>query len=236
MLRSGADNEAPNNKFPDEDSSSTPDTLDLNLRDDNLEGPPQPQSGYAHDYSVDVNPKTPSGSDGKWDSKLFAQAMEKDANTYGPAKDNSFGVFSSNFGSPEPPKKDTIEKPSKKSAQQVAEQLIAHAKSASSSSKAKKDQNTSAIIQEFQLTVVKSFFNHQAYIERQAYYAGFNPNMKTIMAEDLKGRVPLEGYLDCSLNKGDVPLRIRLKKKEQTRSHISLKELWKAGKRERGEI
>ncbi|KAL8768053.1 MAG: hypothetical protein Q9209_005596 [Squamulea sp. 1 TL-2023] len=235
LPRSGADNEAPMNDFPDE-NLSTPDTFNLNLRDDDLEGSPQPQTSYPHDYSADVSPKTHSGSDGKWDSNLFAQAMEKDGNTHGPAKDTSFGAFSSNFGPPETPKKETTERPSRKSARQLAEQLIAHAKSASSSSNAKIVQNTSAPVQEFQLTVVKSFFNHQAYIERQAYYAGFNPNMKTIMAGDLKGRVPSEGYLDCSLNKGDLPLRIRLKKKEQNRSHISLMELWETGKRERGEV
>ncbi|KAI4199450.1 MAG: hypothetical protein LQ348_001889 [Seirophora lacunosa] len=97
-------------------------------------------------------------------------------------------------------------------------------------------RQSSPPIREFQLTVAKSIFNHQAYIERQAYYAGFNPDMKTIMAEDLKGRVPLEGHRDCSLNKPDVPLRIRLRRKEKMKPQLSLMELWEKGKRERGEV
>ncbi|KAL9600807.1 MAG: hypothetical protein Q9219_002945 [cf. Caloplaca sp. 3 TL-2023] len=88
----------------------------------------------------------------------------------------------------------------------------------------------------FQLTVAKSILAHQAHIERQSYYAGFNPDLKTIMAEDLKGRAPLEGLLDCSLNKKEVPLRVRLRKKETQRPPISLMDWWERGRQDRGEV
>lgn len=88
---------------------------------------------------------------------------------------------------------------------------------------------------EFQLTISRSHLNHQAYIERQAYYGSFNPDMRSIMAEDLESRVPLKGLADCKLGKEEVPLRIRQRRKEKDaeRGWVGLKELWEIGRREK---
>lgn len=88
---------------------------------------------------------------------------------------------------------------------------------------------------EFQLTISRSHLNHQAYIERQAYYGPFNPNTRSIMAEDLESRVPLKGLADCKLGKEEVPLRIRQKRKEKDaeREWVGLKGLWAMGQREK---
>lgn len=88
---------------------------------------------------------------------------------------------------------------------------------------------------EFQLTISRSHLNHQAYIERQAYYGPFNPDLRSIMAEDLESRVPLWGLADCKLGKEEVPLRIRQKRKEEVaeRGWVGLKELWEIGRREK---
>lgn len=87
---------------------------------------------------------------------------------------------------------------------------------------------------ELQLNISRSFTNHEAYIKRQGYYGGFTPNRKTIMAEDLEDRVPLEGMVDVSLSKAEVPLRIRIKKQEkQTQRRVSLREMWEEGRRDR---
>ncbi|CAO1605444.1 hypothetical protein XANCAGTX0491_008962 [Xanthoria calcicola] len=196
----------------------------------------QSQPSYPHEDEAAVNFDPRTGPGAKWDSKLFAQAVQREEHPYSPTEEVSYRDAASKVGSSGAANKESPENLSKKPAQQLAEELLASMKTSSSSSKVKGDQLASTPIQEFQLTVEKSFFNHQAYIERQAYYAGFNPDMKTIMAEDLKDRVPLEGFLDCDLNKGDVPLRIRLKKKERNRSKASLKELWETGKMERGEM
>lgn len=87
---------------------------------------------------------------------------------------------------------------------------------------------------EFQLTISRSHLNHQAYIERQAYYGSFEPDMRSIMAEDLESRVPLKGLADCKLGKEEVPLRIRQKRKEKVaeRGWVGLKGLWEIGRRE----
>lgn len=54
------------------------------------------------------------------------------------------------------------------------------------------------------------------------------------MAEDLEDRVPLEGMVDVSLSKAEVPLRIRIKKQEkQTQRRVSLREMWEEGRRDR---
>lgn len=54
------------------------------------------------------------------------------------------------------------------------------------------------------------------------------------MAEDLEDRVPLEGMVDVSLSKAEVPLRIRIKKREkQAQRNVSLWELWEEGRRDR---
>ncbi|KAL8939982.1 MAG: hypothetical protein Q9216_003059 [Gyalolechia sp. 2 TL-2023] len=122
------------------------------------------------------------------------------------------------------------------SAQSLARDLGAALKSSTPAQRNSEKGQPLAPIKEFELTVVQSILNHQAHMERQAYYAGFNPDMKTIMAEDLKGRVPMDGLLDCSLNKPEVPLRVRLRRKEKARTPISLMELWRRGKRDRGEV
>lgn len=67
---------------------------------------------------------------------------------------------------------------------------------------------------EFEIKISPSYMNHQAYIERQWYYGQFVPNKQTIMAQDLMGRVPLEGMIDCDIGKGELPLRIRKKRDE----------------------
>lgn len=123
-----------------------------------------------------------------------------------------------------------------KSAQRFVEDLTAALKSSIPKQGNGGNEKVPAPIREFELTVAQSILNHQAHIERQAYYAGFNPDMKTIMAEDLKGRVPMAGLLDCSLNKPEVPLRVRLRRKESSRSPVSLMELWQKGRKDRGEI
>ncbi|KAL8673796.1 MAG: hypothetical protein Q9168_001808 [Polycauliona sp. 1 TL-2023] len=212
-----------------------PGDLDEKFGSEELEEDSHFQPNYPHEDHPTVDSNTLMGPGDRWDSKLFAKAMQREDNPYMSTEEVSTRIDSSEAGSPEASSHDTTKRSNKKSAQQLAQQLLAGVKSSSSSSKTKRDQPTSTPTQEFQLTVVKSFFNHQAYIERQAYYAGFNPDTKTIMAEDLKDRVPLEGFLDCNLQKGDVPLRIRLKKKESNRSRASLKELWETGKLERGE-
>lgn len=82
-------------------------------------------------------------------------------------------------------------------------------------------------IRRFALYATPSQMNSQAYIERQGYYADFVPNRKNIMAEDLEGRVPLEGLFDCRIKKGEVPLRIRNRRKEKGLPKVfSLKALW----------
>lgn len=88
---------------------------------------------------------------------------------------------------------------------------------------------------EFQLTISRSHLNHQAYIERQAYYGSFTPDTRTIMAEDLESRVPLKGLADCKLGKEEVPLRIRQKRTEKNaeREWVGLKGLWEMGQREK---
>ena len=92
---------------------------------------------------------------------------------------------------------------------------------------------------EFNLTITRSVLNHQAYIQRQHYYGGFHLDKLNPMAEDLEPRVPVKGMIDCQLTKGEAPLRLRLKRKEnQEKERItrkSLKELWEQGKREREE-
>lgn len=104
-----------------------------------------------------------------------------------------------------------------------------------SSSNAKPSPHHELQHREFQLTISRSYLNHQAYIERQAYYGSFTPDMRSIMAEDLESRVPLKGLADCRLGKEEVPLRIRQKRKEKDaeRGWMGLKELWEIGRREK---
>ncbi|KAA6415538.1 MAG: hypothetical protein FRX48_00254 [Lasallia pustulata] len=95
--------------------------------------------------------------------------------------------------------------------------------------------NPDDLHREFQLTISRSHLNHQAYIERQAYYGPFIPDMRSIMAEDLESRVPLKGMADCKLGKEEVPLRIRQRRKERDaeRAWVGLKGLWEMGQREK---
>ena len=78
--------------------------------------------------------------------------------------------------------------------------------------------------------------NHAAYIERQGYYGGFNPDNGSIMAEDLEGRVPLQGLIDCQIRRMEAPARVVAKWKDKAaQKKTTLKELWENGKKERRE-
>jgi len=68
---------------------------------------------------------------------------------------------------------------------------------------------------EFHLTITRSVLNHQTYIQRQHYYGGWRLDDRTLMADDLMGRVPVEGFRDCDLAKGETPLRVRLRRRER---------------------
>lgn len=85
---------------------------------------------------------------------------------------------------------------------------------------------------EFQLTIKRSVLNHQAYIQRQYYYGGFRLDDKSIMSEDLSGRVPAKGMVDCRFDKGEMPLRVRMKREEGAK-RASLRKVWEQGRRER---
>ena len=101
----------------------------------------------------------------------------------------------------------------------------------SSSTSPQASKSTPLPVREFNLYVTPSNFNHQAYIERQGYYANFVPDRKTIMAQDLEGRVPLEGLFDCRINKQEVPLRMRNNRKAKgPPESFSLKALWDSRK------
>ena len=86
---------------------------------------------------------------------------------------------------------------------------------------------------EFHLIIERSVLNHHAYIQRQHYYAGFQLDLKNTMADDLRARVPVPGMADCQLMKGDAPLRLRNKKKqdEEAQPWKSLGQLWREGLR-----
>lgn len=90
---------------------------------------------------------------------------------------------------------------------------------------------------EFHLTIDRSVLNHQAYIQRQHYYGGFRLDNKTIMAEDLEARVPMKGLMDCQIDKGEVPLRVRQKREHaRGKQRKTLGEVWREAqlKQERG--
>ncbi|KAL8731956.1 MAG: hypothetical protein Q9166_003088 [cf. Caloplaca sp. 2 TL-2023] len=232
--RTGEESETQVSEISDENLHGT--TGDQGLPGEEADNDLSSHPSYSQDESTIPGPGAPNRPGDIWESKFFTRAVEKETQSPTSSNDTPFGTLPSNFEPPGVSSKAPMEKLDKKSTQRLAQQLAAETKLASESPDAQINQHTTNPVREFQLTVVKSFFNHQAYIERQAYYAGFNPDMKTIMAEDLRGRVPLEGLLDCSLKKGDVPLRIRLKRKERNRSQISLRELWETGKKERGEV
>ncbi len=88
---------------------------------------------------------------------------------------------------------------------------------------------------EFELRISHSQSSHHAYIERQGYYGGFNLDKNSIMAEDLDGRVPLEGMLDCQISKPEVPLWVMSMKKDRLRKkRASLRQMWEAGRKKKG--
>ena len=55
------------------------------------------------------------------------------------------------------------------------------------------------------------------------------------MGDDLRERVPVVGMADCRLERQEVPLRIRIKRRqeEDQREWVSLGRLWEEGERER---
>lgn len=91
---------------------------------------------------------------------------------------------------------------------------------------------------EFRVQISYSQGNHQEYIKRQAYYGGFKVDTSSIMAEDLEGRVPLEGMVDCVINRPEVPLWVRDMRRDKNEKvgMGSLRKLWEEGRRIRGEV
>lgn len=90
---------------------------------------------------------------------------------------------------------------------------------------------------EFQLTILPSTMDHAAYIERQGYYGGFNPDTSSIMAEDLEARVPMHGLVDCQIRRAEAPARVVATWRERAAQQtMTLRELWENGKKEREEI
>lgn len=91
---------------------------------------------------------------------------------------------------------------------------------------------------EFRLQISYSQGNHQEYIKRQAYYGGFKVDSSSIMAEDLEGRVPLEGMVDCAINRPEVPLWVRDMRRDKNEKvgMGSLRKIWEEGRRIRGEV
>lgn len=190
---------------------------------------------YAHDEAAGLDAPALIGPEQKWGK--FLEALERTSASSAKGSKDTPTKHSSH-----PPKtleSSSVKKRSKRPAQSMAEELAAHSQASPSRRRETEDGRRSPAVQvkEFELTVAQSGFNHQAYIERQGYYAGFNPDMKTIMAADLRGRVPLEGLADCRLSKGDVPLRQRLLRKERgARPRQTLREIWEAGRKSRGEV
>ena len=211
------------NQTGEEDTSSGNKYIGSLDNESNEESEPAEEYPYADSPEIEGNALI--GPE-KWGSHYFS----KEEPNISPSTANV-----SESGTAESASKLPSQKRIKKSSQRFVAGHDASSEDLHSMQRTTRSDKPLAPIKEFELTVVKSILNHQAYIERQAYYAGFNPDTRTIMAEDLKGRVPLEGLLDCSLNKPDVPLRVRLRRKETARSPISLTELWEKGKRDRGE-
>ncbi|KAL2042183.1 hypothetical protein N7G274_005371 [Stereocaulon virgatum] len=89
---------------------------------------------------------------------------------------------------------------------------------------------------EFHLTITRSVMNHHAYIQRQHYYGPFHLDWRSLMADDLKGRVPVAGFRDLRLGKGESPLRDRLKRREEEgngEGRVTLRQMWEVGQRKR---
>ncbi|KAL8779092.1 MAG: hypothetical protein Q9203_001587 [Teloschistes exilis] len=187
---------------------------------------------YAHDDAAGLDAPALIGPEQKWGK--FLDALERgSASAEEPNDDRPIKTSS------DPPKtleSSSIKKRSKRPTQSMAEELAAHSQASPSRRETEDAPGPPVPEKEFELTVAQSVFNHQAYIERQGYYAGFNPDMKTIMAADLKSRVPLQGLADCRLSKPDVPLRQRLLRKERARPRQTLREMWETGRESRGEL
>ncbi|KAK4697547.1 hypothetical protein P7C71_g546, partial [Lecanoromycetidae sp. Uapishka_2] len=125
---------------------------------------------------------------------------------------------------------------------------LPYASSSSSHSAPKKE----AAKREFHLAITPSTLNHQAYIQRQHYYGGWRLDDRTLMADDLMGRVPVEGFRDCDLSKGETPMRVRLRRREKEqqderegkfggegsgrRKRLRLRDLWEDGRVMREEL
>ncbi len=93
---------------------------------------------------------------------------------------------------------------------------------------------------EFHLTITRSVLNHHAYVQRQHYYGPFNLEWRSLMADDLKGRVPVEGMRDCELGRPERVLRVRLKRWEREKEDAGkgrggLREIWERGQKAKGE-
>lgn len=94
---------------------------------------------------------------------------------------------------------------------------------------------TAPTVREFQVTADWSTFNHQAYIERQVQYGGYDVDLKTLVAEDLAASVPVLGMADVLARKVEVPGRIQSRRAEELGRGKSLREMWEEGMRgERG--
>ena len=90
---------------------------------------------------------------------------------------------------------------------------------------------------EYLVVVERSIANLFAQQQRQHYSAAFEPDQNSIMYEDLASRVPIPAMADCQLEKGEVPLRVRIKRleAEQTEMRGAFREsLWQTWKRPSG--
>ncbi|KAI4105656.1 MAG: hypothetical protein L6R37_002644 [Teloschistes peruensis] len=194
------------------------------------EGPPY--DVYAYDETAGLDAPAPIGPEQKWGK--FLEALERGSAS--PEEPNDDTPMKTSSDPPKTLESSSIKRRSKRPAQSMAEELAAHSQASPSRRETEDTPKSPVPEKEFELTVAQSVFNHQAYIERQGYYAGFNPDMKTIMAADLKSRVPLQGLADCRLSKPDVPLRQRLLRKERARPRQTLREMWEMGRKSRGEV
>ncbi len=96
--------------------------------------------------------------------------------------------------------------------------------------------STKEVSKEFHLTIERSVLNHHAYIQCQHYYGGFELDKTHMMVQDLAARVPVRGMEDCQLDKGEVPLRVRVKRGGEAKGRETLRDLWNEGRRQRGEV
>ncbi|KZF24332.1 hypothetical protein L228DRAFT_237274 [Xylona heveae TC161] len=85
---------------------------------------------------------------------------------------------------------------------------------------------------EFQIIVERSRFNHQWYIERQPFYGGFAPDLKSVAAVDLIKSVPLQGLADVSTYRKELPHRIQRRRVAEASRPVGLRAMWEEGLRE----